>query len=508
MRISRLVTGAIALALLTPIAALAQTFGAAMTGLTEPAGFVGASDVDGSGLAAITIKGTSVSFSILVKGIGTPILAHIHKAAAGSSGPVVIDFQAPVFTNGRATGTVTALQSVVDDLLLNPTGYYVNVHTAASPSGALRGQLGPTPQPTANFVTALSGAGELPAAGDPNGGGVALITISGTNVTFTLIVQNLPSTPILAHIHRGLLGSNGPVLVDFKAPTWTNGLATGTVTTTPAIASEILSNPAGFYVNVHTPEFPGGALRGVLNAALPTVVFFPTVVKAAGLNGTSFVSDLRIINPTGTRADVVIDYFAAASSATDKTATTTVPVASNNQAVIDDALHTLFGLDSGFGSLRVTSNVPVVVTSRVLNDQRSINAGTNGLFVPAAAQTETPINGTLPLLSSASASDQAAGLGFRTNIGYFNPTANTVTAKFTAKKNDGTPLGATVTVTIPGFARVQQAVFDLISSVPTSDRTQDNFFVTYSADASLFVYSTLVDNKTGDGIYGSGVNPR
>lgn len=507
MRISRLFSGVVALALLTSLGAFAQTFGTAMTGLGEPAGFVGASDVDGSGLAAITIKGTSVSFSILVKGIGTPSLAHIHKALPGVSGPVVIDFKAPVFTNGRATGTVTGDAAVVADLLANPTSYYVNVHTVASPSGALRGQLGPTPQPTANFVTALSGAGEAPANGDPNGGGVALITISGTNVTFTLIVQDLPTPPILAHIHRGLLGSSGPVLVDFKAPTWNNGLATGTVTTTAEIASEILANPAGFYVNVHTPEFPGGALRGVLNAAPPTTVYFPTVVKAPGLNGASFVSDLRIVNTTGTAADVLVEFFPAGDSATGPASTTHVPVAKNNQAVINDVLKTLFGT-SGSGSLRVSSNVPVVVTSRVLNDQRPNNAGTNGLLVPAAAQTQVAINGTLPFLSSASASDQATGLGFRTNLGYFNPTANTVKATFTAKKNDGTALGSAVTITIAGFARVQQPVFDMISTVATSDRAQDDFFVTYSADGPLFVYSTLVDNKTGDGIYGTGVDPR
>ena len=514
MRIPRLYSGVLALALLTPIGALAQnfTFGTAMSGDNEPAGFVGASDRGGSGLAAITINGTSVTFSILVKGIGPPTVAHIHKAAAGVSGPVVIDFLTPVFTNGFATGTVTGGAAVVADLLQNPTDYYVNVHTAASPSGALRGQLGPAPQPTASFVTALSGAGEAPAAGDPNGGGVALITISGTTVNFTIIVQGLPTPPTLAHIHRGLLGSAGGVVVNFVTAggpvAFSNGIATGTTTISAALAAEILSNPAGFYVNVHTTQFPGGAVRGVLNAALPTTTYFPTVVKSVGLNGTSFVSDLRIVNTTGTLANVDVAYFPAASSATGPANTTTVPVAANNQAVINDALDTLFGLDSGFGSLRVSSNVPVVVTSRVLNDQRPNNEGTNGLLVPAIATTQAPTNGTLPLLSSASASDQAAGLGFRTNIGYFNPTANTVTGTFTAKKNDGTVLGTSGAVTIPGFARVQQAVFDLISSVPASDRTQNDFFVTYTANGPLLVYATLVDNKTGDGVYSTGADPR
>ncbi len=152
------------------------------------------------------------------------------------------------------------------------------------------------------------------------------MTISGTTVTYTLVVQGLASTPTAAHIHRGLLGSSGPVVVPFTAP-FVSGISSGTTTITPALAAEILSNPAGFYVNAHTVEFPGGAVRGVLNAANPATTYFPTAVKTAGLNGTSFVSDLRIVNPTATAADVVVDYFAASGSATGPAATTTVHVA-------------------------------------------------------------------------------------------------------------------------------------------------------------------------------------
>ncbi len=171
----------------------------------------------------------------------------------------------------------------------------------------------------------------------------------------------------------------------------------------------------------------------------------------------------------------------------------------------NDVLGGLFHT-SGLGSLRVTSNVPVVATSRVLNDQRSAGGGTNGLLVPGAVLTEAPINGTLPLLSNASPSDVAAKLGFRTNIGYFNPTANTVKATFKALGNDGTVIG-TATVTVAGFSRVQQAAFDLIPA-PPGDLAETDFYVTYTTDGPLFVYAAVVDNKTGDGIYVSGANAR
>src|SRR5512140_3441050 len=344
----------------TPLGALAQTFGTVMTGAAEfPAG---SGSPDGSGLAAVTVKGTTITFSILVKGISTPTLAHIHKAPAGASGGVVFDFHAPTFTNGFAAGSTTGTVSDVADLLANPSSYYVNVHTAEFPAGALRGQLGPAPQPTASFVTALSGEGEAPAAGALDAGGVAQVTISGTTVAYTLIVQGLASTPTAAHIHRGLKGASGPVVVPFPAP-FVNGVSSGTTTVTAALAAEILSNPSGFYVNTHTVEFPGGAVRGVLNASSPVPTYFPTVVKATGLNGTAFVSDLRIVNTTATAASVVVEYFASGASATRPAATTTVPVAAGSQAVFDDALGSLFGV-GGLGSLRLTSNVPVVAASR------------------------------------------------------------------------------------------------------------------------------------------------
>jgi hypothetical protein len=150
----------------------------------------------------------------------------------------------------------------------------------------------------------------------------------------------------------------------------------------------------------------------------------------------------------------------------------------------------------------------VVATSRVLNDQRAVSGGTNGLLVPASVLTDAPINGTLPLLSNASPTDIGAKTGFRTNVGYFNPTANTVKATFKALRSDGTLIGTSGSVTIAGFARVQQAVFDLIPPTQSGDVAQTDFYVTYTTDGPLFVYSTVVDNKTGDGIYVTGAFPR
>ncbi|MGE5716523.1 MAG: hypothetical protein ACM369_07735, partial [Acidobacteriota bacterium] len=77
-----------------------------------------------------------------------------------------------------------------------------------------------------------------------------------------------------------------------------------------------------------------------------------------------------------------------------------------------------------------------------------------------------------------------------------------------ALRNDGTVIGTSGSITIAGYARVQQAVFDLIQTNAPNDFSWDDFWVTYTTDGPLFVYAAVVDNKTGDGVYLSGANPR
>jgi len=110
------------------------------------------------------------------------------------------------------------------------------------------------------FTARLSGAAEVPAAGDPDGSGRAMVRIKGTQVCFTLKVADIDA-PVAAHIHRGAAGVAGPVEVDlFAAATARKGC----VTTSAEIAAAIRKDPRGFYVNVHTADFPGGAVRGQL----------------------------------------------------------------------------------------------------------------------------------------------------------------------------------------------------------------------------------------------------
>ena len=117
----------------------------------------------------------------------------------------------------------------------------------------------------ATFLAArLSGANET-TGGDTDGSGNAVVRIRGTEVCFLLSWSKI-AAPTAAHIHMGAAGVNGPVVVGFFAGALPANLTavTGCVTSTAATIDAIKANPAGFYANVHTAEFPGGAIRGQL----------------------------------------------------------------------------------------------------------------------------------------------------------------------------------------------------------------------------------------------------
>jgi CHRD domain len=104
----------------------------------------------GSGTAVITlnVKTRKACWKLSVKGIDKPLSAHVHQAAKGKDGPVVI----PLGARFAATGCVIVpLQKktkanphpvdVLAAVAKHPSSYYVNVHTKKYLNGAIRGQL-------------------------------------------------------------------------------------------------------------------------------------------------------------------------------------------------------------------------------------------------------------------------------------------------------------------------------------------------------------------------------
>ena len=112
------------------------------------------------------------------------------------------------------------------------------------------------------LTAVLSGANEVPPA-DPDGSGTAHVTVNPGigEVCFDISVANI-GMAVASHIHHAPAGVVGPVVVPFTPP---NPTASGcTEGVDRGLALDIVQHPENYYVNVHTPDFPAGAIRGQL----------------------------------------------------------------------------------------------------------------------------------------------------------------------------------------------------------------------------------------------------
>jgi hypothetical protein len=224
-------------------------------------------DPDGTGTAVIRFRlgQARACFVLAVRDIRLPSAgAHIHRASVEEAGPIVIPLTSPG-ANGTSRGCAVADRALVRTILRTPAAFYVNVHTTDFPGGAVRAQLS-LPSSARLFTAEMAGAKERPNPADPNGTGMGgfLIFPSKSTVCFTLSVRNISLPTIGAHIHRGSADVAGPVVIPLKAPDAT-GTSSGCVPGDSAVIAELLQNPINFYSNVHTRQFPGGAVRAQLS---------------------------------------------------------------------------------------------------------------------------------------------------------------------------------------------------------------------------------------------------
>lgn len=117
----------------------------------------------------------------------------------------------------------------------------------------------------------LKGSEEVPGPGDRNGRGEISMSVKRAQRTicFQLAFERIQD-PTAGHIHKGADGVSGPIKVTLftdsagiPGPT-----AEGCVRRLGRkLLRRIARRPERFYVNLHNPEFPDGAIRGQLEKA-------------------------------------------------------------------------------------------------------------------------------------------------------------------------------------------------------------------------------------------------
>jgi len=219
-----------------------------------------------TGTATATGNGADFTWKLVFAQLtGPATAAHLHIAAKGEPGPVIVPLCAPCTNNQSGKASLTA----GDVSALRAGRVYVNIHTAANPAGEVRGQVDIVDK---QAVTMRAGQ-EIPkpkgVSRKAKGGFTTTVTRSGlaTKMRWRLAWFSLTSKVTAAHLHVGARGKQGPVVVFLcgtkKVPCRNNRGGTTDLSAAQAQALE----KGNIYVNIHTVKNPGGEVRGQLRPA-------------------------------------------------------------------------------------------------------------------------------------------------------------------------------------------------------------------------------------------------
>ncbi len=193
---------------------------------------------------------------------------HIHDGDIGMNGEVAFGLE----MDGTDTYTL-AETDITSELLedLEDGDWYINVHTEAFENGEVRGQIVADDMAIVTFK--MSGKQEVPAVSTlADGYGYALVSTTTYDLELVVYTEDMDDASA-AHLHTGRIGANGDVLVALEqSADDMNMWMTPDDTMIDEDTLAVLVS-GGHYVNVHSPAFPGGEVRGQIltdNYALAT----------------------------------------------------------------------------------------------------------------------------------------------------------------------------------------------------------------------------------------------
>lgn len=202
---------------------------------------------------------------------------HLHAGFAGENGPVILPLQPVDGSDTVFRGTEADIIAPLNFDQLAQGGHYMNVHSAANPSGEVRGQVVPRNVEAARIE--LQGQQENPPV--ENAPGVSGIAYATYNVGEERIVLNTtvegfipfldaPVGPV--HLHAGFAGINGPVVLPLQAVDGSDTVFRGTEADIIAPLDFVQLAQGGHYINVHSAENASGEVRGQVVSSNSTVL--------------------------------------------------------------------------------------------------------------------------------------------------------------------------------------------------------------------------------------------
>ncbi|HEU5163524.1 MAG TPA: hypothetical protein VFV54_10290, partial [Thermoanaerobaculia bacterium] len=217
----------------------------------------------------------------------------------------------------------------------------------------------------------------------------------------------------------------------------------------------------------------------------------PAIGRTAGAAGTYWRSDVSIFNPHGSAMTLALRYLPSGSD-NRWAGARSVSIAAGRTVVLRDVL-SWFGISTGTGALRITwsgTAAGPVVTTRTFTTRadggtlgQSMEAIQESQFAPRAAVVGSKSDG-----------------GYRTNIGLVNGDDASATAWVSVTSPAGALLGRAPVALEPR----SQVQLSLAALFPHLSGAIGDFVVRAEGGSKLFLYTSVVDNISGDPLYIAG----
>ena len=223
----------------------------------------------------LTVSGWFKNLSSALFPVGDSA-AHIHLGAPGANGAVIFELKISASSDNKsgvfkAHKNVFKLTEAQRDTL-KAGNYYVNIHTVQYQSGEIRAQFLPKMDECKQFLVVLSGANEVP-TNESEATGTLIATLNCDRLvlsgTFSGLGSELLSVAGSAgHIHQAVAGQTGPVVFPLTIVPDEDNLGGSLLRADNKFklsrAQRKTLKNEGFYVNIHTVDFPNGEIRAQL----------------------------------------------------------------------------------------------------------------------------------------------------------------------------------------------------------------------------------------------------
>lgn len=211
----------------------------------------------------------------------------------------------------------------------------------------------------------------------------------------------------------------------------------------------------------------------------------PGSARASGAGGTNWRTDLTIVNPAASAANVTIRFLTADADNSTLPSPAVRSVPAGGQLVVPDVLDTLFGRSGGGALLVESAQSALGVASRTYNKLPDREYGMSLPGVPASQAIPPGETGHLVFLAK---SDR-----YRTNVGFAGTSGQRGTVRIRLRDGSGALLGEGTRDLLPYGQTQVNDVFPALGAAATTVARAE-----VTGDVPFVAFATVIDNRTGD----------